>query len=121
MGALNTVDAGAVGVAEKVSVERPKLLPELTKLVQNMPDGVTGLLSLFEAKGLGAVVSSLTGKGPTLTILPEQILQVFGSEKINALATSTGLDPKVVPEQVATILPGVVKQLAPTLKTAGVA
>ena len=120
MNPLDTLKTGAAGIAEKVTGEDPKLLVEAVKLVQNMPDGVSGLMKQFQDKGLGQIVSSLTGKGPKQAISPEQILQGFGSEKINALATSTGLDPKLVPEKLATILPKVVEQLTPIAKMAGV-
>ena len=120
MGTLDNVKAGAAGIAEKTTGENPKLLQEVIKLVQDMPGGVSGLMKQFQDKGLGQVVASLTGKGPTQAITPEQMLQGFGSEKINALASATGLDPKVVPAQLATILPKVVEKLAPVEKIAGV-
>jgi uncharacterized protein YidB (DUF937 family) len=116
MNPLDSLKAGVAGIAEKITGENPKLLPEVIKLVQNMPGGVSGLLKQFQEKGLVKVVSS-----DLKTVSPEQVLQVFGSEKINALASATGLDPKVVPEKVATILPKVVEQLTPTAKMAGVA
>jgi uncharacterized protein YidB (DUF937 family) len=119
MNPLETVKAGVAGIAEKFTGENPKLFPELVKLVQNMPGGVSGLIKQFQDKGLTAVASSLTG-GVKQTITPEQILQGFGSDKINALATATGLDPKIVPEKVATLLPKVVEQLTPVAKMAGV-
>jgi uncharacterized protein YidB (DUF937 family) len=53
-------------------------------------------------------------------ITPEQMVLGFGSEKINALAASSGLDPKVVPEKLVAILPKVVEQLAPAATFAGV-
>jgi uncharacterized protein YidB (DUF937 family) len=120
MNPLDTLKAGAAGIAEKVTGENPKLLQEVIKLVQNMPGGVSGLLKQFQDKGLGQIVSSLTGKGPKQVISPQQIVQGFGSDKISALASSTGLDPKLVPEKLATILPKVVEQLTPIAKMAGV-
>jgi uncharacterized protein YidB (DUF937 family) len=116
MNPLDTLKAGAAGLAEKVTGENPKLLQEVIKLVQNMPGGVSGLLKQFQDKGLGQLVTSLTGKGPKQEIAPAQILQGFGTEKINALAAATGLDAKVVPEKLATLLPKVVEQLTPLAK-----
>jgi uncharacterized protein YidB (DUF937 family) len=120
MNPLDTLKAGAAGIAEKITGENPKLLQEVIKFVQNTPGGVSGLLKQFQDKGLGQVVSSLQGKGPTQVITPEQIVLGFGSDKINALASSAGLDPKIVPEKLAIILPKVVEQLAPLGKMAGV-
>jgi uncharacterized protein YidB (DUF937 family) len=116
---FESLKAGVAGITEKISGE-PRLLQEVTKLVQNMPDGVTGLMKQFQDKGLGQVVASLTGKGPKLAISPEQIMKGFGSDKISALATSSGLDAKVVPEKLASMLPKVVEQLSPIGKFAGV-
>jgi len=58
-------------------------------------------------------VSSLTGKTPSEAILPEQMVKGFGKEKIDALAASTGLDPKIVPEKLAGMLPKIFAQFAP--------
>jgi uncharacterized protein YidB (DUF937 family) len=113
MNPLDTLKAGAAGIVEKVTGESPKLFQQFTKLVQDTPGGLTGLLKQFQDKGLGDVVSSLTGKGPKLAITPDHIVKGFGSEKINALAASAGLDPKVVPEKLALIFPKVVEQLTP--------
>ncbi len=120
MNPLDTLKAGAAGIAEKITGENPKLFQEVLKLVQNMPGGVSGLVKQFQDKGLDQVANSLTGKGPTQAITPQQMLQGFGSDKINALAASTGIDPKVVPEKLASILPKVVEKLVPVAKMAGV-
>ena len=111
---------GAAGIAEKFTGFDPKLLQAATRLVGDMPDGVTGLMKQFQDKGLGDVASFLTGKGPKVDITPEQIVKGFGSDQINALAASSGLDPGIVPEKLVAILPKVVEQLAPAAKFAGV-
>ena len=106
----------AAGLADKISTESPKLLQETVKLVQNMPGGFQGLVKQFQDKGLGSVASSWTTKGITQSITAEQIIQGFGSDKISALATASGVDAKLVPEQLVAILPKVVQQLAPAEK-----
>ena len=120
MNPLDTTKAAAAGIAEKFTGENPKLFQEVVKLVQNMPDGFSGFVKQFQDKGLGEFVSSFPGQEAKQGISPQQILLGFGSEKINQLALSTGLDPKIVPEKLATILPKVVKQFAPAAKFAGV-
>jgi uncharacterized protein YidB (DUF937 family) len=107
------------GLTEKITGEHPKLFTEVLKLVQNMPDGVGGLLKQFQDKGLGQVVASWTGKGPKQAVTPDQILQILGNDKVNALASSSGLDPKVVPEKLAKLLPNVVEELTPIEALAG--
>lgn len=110
---IDTMKAGAAGLAEKATGENSKLFAETIKLVQNMPDGFPGLMKQFEDRGLGPIVSSLKGKAPLVTIKPEDIVKGFGKEKIDALAASTGLDPKIVPEKLAGILPKIFDQFAP--------
>lgn len=113
MNPIDTLKAGAAGLAEKVTGENPKLFAEVIKLVQGMPDGFPGLMKQFQDKGLGAIVSSLTGKAPRQAIKPEEVVKGFGKEKIDALAASTGMDPKIVPEKLADILPKIFDQFSP--------
>jgi len=115
MNPIDTLKAGAAGLAEKVTGENPKLLAETIKLVQGMPDGFSGLMKQFQDKGLGSLVATLKGKGSTQAILPEQIVKGFGKEKIDALAKATGLDPKIVPEKLAGILPQIFEHFTPTV------
>ena len=110
----------AAGVAEKVTGDNPKLLQGLMKLVQNMPGGAAGLVKQFQDKGMGSVASSPTGAGSTLSLSADQILKGFGADKIDALAKSSGLDPKVVPDKLVTLLPKVLETLNPA-KPVGVA
>lgn len=116
MNPFDSLKTGVAGITEKFTGEDPKLFSEVTKLVQNMPDGVSGLLKQFQDRGLGQIVSSWTGKGPKLSITPQQVVQGFGSDKINALASASGIDPKAVPEKLSGVLPKVVEQLAPLAK-----
>ena len=108
--------ATTAGIADKVSTESPKLLQETITLVQNMPGGFAGLVKQFQEKGLGSVASAWTTKGVTQSITTEQIIRGFGTDRINTLATASGVDAKFVPEQLVGILPKVVQQLAPAEK-----
>jgi uncharacterized protein YidB (DUF937 family) len=114
--ALKT-DAG--GLVEKFTGENPKLLQETLKLVQSQPDGIGGLLKQFQDRGLGKIASSWLSGGAKEAISPEQILHGFGADKINALATACGIDPKIVSQLLTTLLPKVFEQLAPAAKLAG--
>ena len=113
---LENIKAATAGIADTVVSDSTKLFPEVLKLVQNMPGGVSGLLKQFRDKGLGNVATALTAKSETQTISPEQIVQGLGTEKIDALATASGLDVKVVRKELVTILPKVLAQLAPAEK-----
>jgi len=118
---LDNIKAATTGIAETIAGENPKLFQEVIKLVESMPGGVSGLVKQFQDKGLGNVASSLTGKGATQTISREQIVQGLGTDEVNALATASGLDVKVVRERLVVILPKVVQQLAQAEKAVEVA
>jgi uncharacterized protein YidB (DUF937 family) len=120
MDVMDTLKSTAAGLAEKVTGENPRLMQEVLKLVQNMPDGVAGLMKQFQDKGLSSLATALTDKGVGTAISPDQILKGFGEDRINALALSSGLDPKVVPEKLANLLPKVIEKLTPAPKIAGV-
>src|SRR5689334_7875849 len=69
---LENIKVATVGLADTVS-DSTKLVPEVMKLVQGMPDGVSGLLKQFRDRGLSNVASALSKKGGVRTITPEQI------------------------------------------------
>jgi uncharacterized protein YidB (DUF937 family) len=108
MNTFDTLKTGAAGLAEKITGEDPTLLREATKLVDAMPGGIPGLVKQFKDNGLGEIVASWMGKGPKLSITPQQILPGFGSERIHSLATTTGLDSTVVQQKLASILPKII-------------
>jgi uncharacterized protein YidB (DUF937 family) len=113
--------AGTAGIADKIVTDTTKLFPEVIKLVKGMPGGVSGLVKQFQDKGLANVATWLTDRASTQTISPEQIVQGLGTDNVNALATASGLDVKVVRKELVTILPKVVQQLAPAEKVVEVA
>jgi uncharacterized protein YidB (DUF937 family) len=119
MNPLDTLKTGAAGLVEKITGENPKLLQEVFKMVQAMPDGFSGLMKQFQDKGLGTIVASLTGKGPAQTITPEQVVLGFGPDRIKTLATSTGLDVKAIPGKLAELLPKVAEKFNPVEAFAG--
>ena len=110
---LKSVDAGTATVFGPITIEETKLFQEVLKLVQTMPRGVPGLVKQFQDKGLGYVASRLTAKGPTQTISPEQLVQGLGVNRIDGLASASGLDARIVRRELVTILPKVVQQLTP--------
>ncbi len=90
-----------------------KLLPEVLQLVRTMPGGVPGLLKQFQDRGLGHVASALTSRDGTRMISPQQIVQGLGTRHIEALATASRLDVRVVRKALVMLLPQVLEQLAP--------
>ena len=113
---LENIKVATAESADTIISDNTKLIPAVLKMVENMPGGVTGLVKQFQDRGLANVASSLTAKSGIRTISPEQLVQGLGMEKIEALATASGLDVKVVRKELVNVLPNVLEQLAPAEK-----
>lgn len=75
--------------------------------------GMQGLMEKFQQGGLGDVFSSWVGTGSNLSISPEQIQSVLGSEQVQAIASRLGLDVSQISSLFANYLPGIVDKLTP--------
>lgn len=75
--------------------------------------GVQGIVSQFEQQGLGSTIKSWVGTGQNLPISPDQLHQALGAGTIQALATKFGLDPQVVTQKLAQVLPQAIDKLTP--------
>jgi uncharacterized protein YidB (DUF937 family) len=113
---LEKIKVAREGVVDTVVSDNAKLVPEVVRMVQGMPGGVSGLIKQFQDRGLANVASRLIAKGGMKTISPEQIVHGLGMEKIEALATASGVDVKIVRKELVNILPSVLDQLAPAEK-----
>lgn len=113
---LVNIKAATAGIADTAVSDSAKLFPEVLTMVQNMPGGVSGLVKQFQDRGLRNVATSLIAKGGIKTISPEQIVHGLGMQKIEALATASKLDVKVVRKALVTVLPDVLEQLTPAKK-----
>lgn len=113
---LENIKVATAANADTIISDNAKLIPAVLKMVQNMPGGVTGLVKQFQDRGLANVASSLTAKSGIRTISPEQLVQGLGMEKIEELATASGLDVKVVRKELVNVLPTVLEQLTPADK-----
>lgn len=114
---LDNIKTATTGIADPVDSAATKLFPAVLKMVQNMPGGVAGLVKQFQDKGLRNVAASLTAASGTRTSTPEQIVQGLGTYNIDALATASGLDTRVVRKELVTVLPRVLQELAPAAGT----
>jgi uncharacterized protein YidB (DUF937 family) len=75
--------------------------------------GVQGIVSQFEQQGLGQTVRSWVGTGANQAVSAADIQQVFGADRLNALAAKFGLDPQEVSQKLAAALPQVIDRLTP--------
>lgn len=88
------------------------LLQGVMGMVSNS-GGLAGLVSMFEQKGLGQMISSWIATGPNPPISPAQITQVLGSEQIGQLAAKVGLSPQAASASLAQLLPTLIDRMTP--------
>jgi uncharacterized protein YidB (DUF937 family) len=75
--------------------------------------GLSGLVEGFTKNGLGDIVSSWVGTGKNLPISPDQIAKGLGEERINQLASMSGLSADQLKSLAAQVLPVLVDRLTP--------
>ncbi len=75
--------------------------------------GAEGLLSTFNEKRLGEVMSSWIGTGENLPISSEQIQQVLGSDQVQQIAEKLGVSPDDASRGLAEMFPQIVDKLTP--------
>lgn len=91
------------------------LMDIVSGLINNpQTGGIQGLIKSFQEKGLGDTMSSWIGTGVNQAISSEQIQQVLGSEKLQALAQKFGLSSTDITDGLSRLLPQVIDKLTPT-------
>lgn len=75
--------------------------------------GIGGLLEQFQNNGLGDVAKSWVSTGNNLPVSPEQLLGVFGQEKVSAMAEESGMDLQKFLPILTAALPVIVDKLTP--------
>jgi uncharacterized protein YidB (DUF937 family) len=114
---VENITAVTAGLDHTIVSDSEKLLPEVLQLVRTTRGGVPGLLKQFQDKGLGHVATALASRDGTRKISPQQIVHGLGSQQVEALATASRLDVKVVRKALVAILPQALEQLAPARNT----
>jgi uncharacterized protein YidB (DUF937 family) len=109
---FESITTQPVKVKPPVISPNERLLPEVLKLVRETPGGVAGLMKQFRDRGLGHVATALASRDGTRMILPQQIVHGLGTQQIEALATATKLDTRVVRTELVLLLPQVLEQLS---------
>src|SRR5262245_36606076 len=85
----------------------------LGQLLGSKGEGVHDLLDKMKAQGLGDVANSWIGKGKNLSIDPDKIKEILGSDQMKALAQRLGLPQDKIADLLAKHLPGVVDKMSP--------
>ena len=115
---FENIATATVAIKPPIISDSEKLLPEVLQMVKTMRGGAPGLLRQFQERGLGHVATALTSRDGTRMISPQQIVQGLGISHVEALATASRLDVRVVRKELVVILPLVLEQLAPARSAA---
>lgn len=75
--------------------------------------GIGGLVDQFQNKGLGDVAKSWISTGNNLPVSAEQLTQVFGEQKLGAMANEAGIDLAKFMPLLTAALPMIVDKLTP--------
>jgi uncharacterized protein YidB (DUF937 family) len=123
MGLLQDIVQREMGGPPADPQQQQNLLAGVTGLL-NHPQvgGIGGLMKLFEAQGLGHLMSAWIGNGPNPPVSANQLEQVLGSQRIRKFAQEVGIDPNEASSKLAAILPHAIDHLTPsgTVPPAGV-
>ncbi|RQP23126.1 YidB family protein [Piscinibacter terrae] len=113
MGLLDSLVGQVMGASGGSSSPHAGVVDAIGSLIQQHPDGLSGLITVFEQKGLGGVVASWVGTGSNLPISAQQLQAVLGSEQVQAIANQLGIPADVASGHLAELLPQVIDQLTP--------
>jgi uncharacterized protein YidB (DUF937 family) len=75
--------------------------------------GLDGLLGQLQAGGLGEQVQPWVGTGPNEPVDPDQLASALGPDKVNQLASQTGIDIGALLPMLAVALPTIIDALTP--------
>ena len=105
------------GLASLIS--NPQVLAALTGLLSTRDSsiggsgGLGGLVSAFQQKGLGDMISSWISTGPNPAISATQVTEVLGEDTLNQFASKAGVPRAEAGSLLASLLPAAVDQLTP--------
>ncbi len=118
MGLLDTLMQNAPGMAGQLA-KNPQLLNAALSLLSTSPGsvggsgGLGGLISAFQQKGLGDMVSAWVSTGPNPPVSAGQVQNVLGADVIGQFARQAGVPETEAAPSLAAILPALVDHLTP--------
>jgi uncharacterized protein YidB (DUF937 family) len=111
MGLLETILAAVTGKSDSANAN-PLGGALNSLLAQN--GGIQGLMAKFSQGGLGEIFSSWVGMGENKPVSADQINGLLGSDQVNSLASSLGVDSSQASGFLADYLPKIVDKLTPS-------
>ena len=121
MGFLDDVlkqSGGLSGVAEMVA-KNPQIVSAVVSMLSTRDTsvggsgGLGGLVSAFQQKGLGDMMSSWISTGPNPPISADQLKDVLGSDVLGQFASKAGVPHAQAGSVLASLLPAVIDHLTP--------
>jgi len=113
MGLLNTLLSLFIGKSKASGTSSNPVGLALNALIERN-GGISGLMGKFSQGGMGEVFSSWIGMGENKSISPDQISSLLGSQQVQSIASSLGIDPKQASGFLADYLPKIVDKLTPS-------
>ena len=78
-----------------------------------MAGGLGSLLGSFEQAGLGHLAQSWVSNGPNQPVSPDQLQSVFGEQRVQSMASQSGMAPGDFLSQLSQHLPQAVHGMTP--------
>ena len=117
MGLLEDVLAMAGGSLSSGGVPPAQHATGLAAILEyvNSPQvgGVAGLQKMFQAGGLGNVISSWIGNGQNVPVSADQLQNVLHGGTLQQVAQKAGIDPSQLTGMMASLLPHLVDKMTP--------
>ncbi len=111
MGLFDGLEGMVSDMAGNSQATASPLFQEALALIQQHPDGLSGLVQKFEAQSLGGVVQSWLSSGENQALSPDQLHQVLGGDVVRSLAAKVGVDPDQAASELTAMLPQLVGAL----------
>ena len=113
MGFLDELSGGLVGKLFSGG-DKNKLFESIIGIINNpQKGGLSGLVQMFQDKGLGDTVSSWISTGKNLPVSADQIKQALGSDQIQQLSEHVGVSQEEASTGLADLLPEIIDKLTP--------
>ncbi len=111
--------SGGLGAVAGLVAKNPQLLSAAASLLSTKdasvggPSGLSGLVSAFQSKGLGDVMSSWISTGANKSISASQLTSALGNDTLGQFASKAGIGAGEASSVLASLLPAMVNQLTP--------
>jgi uncharacterized protein YidB (DUF937 family) len=113
---MGFLDELAGGLAGKLfsGGDKNKLFESIIELINNpQTGGLSGLVKMFQDKGLGDAMSSWISTGENLPVSADQIKQAFNSNQIQQISEHVGVSQEETSTGLAGLLPEIIDKLTP--------